>query len=127
MDNAEICKEQQRVFDEMFTVQDILKGDNIAMMAEAREIAIKNLKLKENEMYQIERLDMTQDGMMLCGLINKELLGTIIDVTITEIYQLDDDHVEIYTERTPVTVLSVHEILNIFQKELEKPKEERVV
>lgn len=47
MDNAEIWKEQQRVFDEMFTVHDILKGDTIAMMAEAREIAIQNLKTKD--------------------------------------------------------------------------------
>lgn len=78
-------------------------------------------------MYQIERIDMEEEGTMLCGLINKELLGTIIDVTITEIYQLDDEHVEIYTEGTAVAVLSVYEIMNIFQKELEKPRDERVV
>jgi len=39
-----ICKEQERVFDEMFTIHDIRVGNTIEMHEEARKIAIKNLK-----------------------------------------------------------------------------------
>ena len=42
--NEEIAEEQQRVFDEIFTVHDILIGNTIEMNQEARKIAITNLK-----------------------------------------------------------------------------------
>jgi len=41
-----IAKEQGRVFDRMFTLNDIKKGNTLDMEEEARKIAIKNLKLK---------------------------------------------------------------------------------
>ena len=41
-----ITKEQGRVFDRMFTLNDIKKGNNIEMAEEARKIAIENLKSK---------------------------------------------------------------------------------
>lgn len=47
MDNkftaTEIAKEQQEVFDNMYSAEDILKGDTIQMMMDAREQAISNL------------------------------------------------------------------------------------
>lgn len=41
--SAEIAKEQQEVFDNMYSEEDILKGDTIQMMMDAREQAISNL------------------------------------------------------------------------------------
>ena len=41
-----IAKEQKRVFDRMFTINDIKKGNTIEMEEEARKIAIENLKSK---------------------------------------------------------------------------------
>ena len=41
-----ITKEQKKVFNRMFTLNDIKKGNNLEMEEEARKIAIKNLKSK---------------------------------------------------------------------------------
>lgn len=46
MTMAEINKETDKVFDEMFSIEDILKGNTIEMREEARKIAIQNLKKK---------------------------------------------------------------------------------
>ncbi len=43
----EIEEEQQKVFNEMFSVADILKGNNIEMHKEARKIALKRLKERD--------------------------------------------------------------------------------
>ena len=42
--NIEIAEEMQKVFDELYTMEQVLKGNTIEMMAEARVIAVKNLK-----------------------------------------------------------------------------------
>lgn len=42
----EINKETDRVFNEMFTIEDIIKGNTIEMREEARKIAIVNLAKK---------------------------------------------------------------------------------
>ena len=46
MTNQEIAIEQEIVFNQLFTVSDILKGDTIEMNKQARIIAIKNLQKK---------------------------------------------------------------------------------
>ena len=48
------------------------------------------------KMYEIERIDIDEEGVMLCGFIDKQLLGTIIDVTITEIYEIDNKGIVIF-------------------------------
>lgn len=40
---AEIAKEQQEVFDNMYSIEDIKKGNTIEMMQDARKQAISNL------------------------------------------------------------------------------------
>lgn len=39
----EITKEQQEVFDNMYSIEDIKKGNTVEMMREARKQAISNL------------------------------------------------------------------------------------
>lgn len=41
---AEINKETDKVFDEMFSLEDIVKGNTIEMREEARKIAVSNLQ-----------------------------------------------------------------------------------
>ena len=46
MTMTEIKKETDKVFDKMFSIEDVLKGNTIEMREEARKIAIANLKKK---------------------------------------------------------------------------------
>ena len=90
------------IFKETYTVQDILKGDTIAMHGESWDRA----------RYELEG--------PTCGNIDKELLGALLDTTITEIYEVGEDYVEIYTEGTKVRTMPLIDIIVLYQKEMSK-------
>ena len=98
----EIADRADLIFMDTYTVQDILKGDTIAMHGEAWARA----------RYELEG--------PTCGNIDKELLGTLLDTTITEIYEVGEDYVEIYTEGTKVRAMALIDIIILYQKEMSK-------
>ncbi len=97
MTRDEIAEEQEKVFDELFTVDDIKKGNTVEMHQEARKIAINNLKEKdmntqpvvvvakynENLELRVEVVD-APDGSML------DFFYENIDCTIVELVGFDD-------------------------------------
>lgn len=56
----EIANEQKEVFDNMFTIEDIKKGDTVDMMKMARRQAISNLIDRELDAEQ-ERQDLDHE------------------------------------------------------------------
>ena len=98
----EITDRADIIFKETYTVEDIRKGDTISMCSEAWSRA----------RYELEG--------PTCGNINKELLGTLLGIPITEIYEVSDDHVEIYTEGTKARAMALIDIIVLYQKEMSK-------
>lgn len=56
MNIEEIELETKKVFDSIYTVEDIISGDTIEMNKQAREIAIKNIKEKEIETFTFKKI-----------------------------------------------------------------------
>ena len=56
--------------------------------------------------------------MEFIGMIDKVVLGTLLDVTITEMYEIDDTTFELYTERTRVGVMTLEDIIKLYQTAL---------
>ncbi len=95
----EIGNRADVIFKEMYSVEDILKGNTIDMHSEAWSRA----------RYDLEG---GTDGDM-----DKVLLGTLLDITVTEIYHSGED-VELYTEGSKVKVMSLRDIIVLYQKEI---------
>ena len=98
----EIGERADIIFKETYSVLDILNGDTVAMHSKAWSRA----------RYELEG--------PTCGNIDKELLGTLLDTTITEIYEVGEDYVEIYTEGIKVRAMSLMDIIVLYQKEMSR-------
>lgn len=97
----EIADRADVIFKEMYTVQDILKGNTIDMYKEAWNIARYELEVPTTRK------------------IDKVLLGTLINTRITEIYKNGDSEVEIFTEGLKVRTISLDEIVELYQRKID--------
>ena len=98
----EIGERADIIFKEMYSVQDILRGDTVAMHGQAWSRA----------RYELEG--------PTCGNIDKKLLGALLGIPITEIYEVGEDYIEIYTEGIKNRGMSLIDIIVLYQKEISK-------